>query len=258
MASRSTQSASVRIASMIALCRALTAAGGAVAPREAYEWIRSNTDLEIRIPAVTKLTAANHFEREIRFARQELAEAGLLATSQGEWRLLDANAAEMTIEQAREITRQNTRRRRWAKHTERPPEPSFSVPGALPRPSTGPRPVDWQGTVTRSCGPTNTYLFRFEGTNLWKIGFAMDVEARLREVNRHVPVELLDGRWILVRTQIWPSAELAYHMEQRILTELTSQITVYERVQCLESEMFSAWLSASEKLARTDRRPQAE
>jgi hypothetical protein len=79
---------------------------------------------------------------------------------------------------------------------------------------------------------------------VWKIGFASDVQARLREVNRHVPVELLSQRWMLIHTKSWPSADTAYRMEQRILELLTAKRTVYERVQCAEPIIEEAWQRA--------------
>ncbi|MGN6818585.1 MAG: hypothetical protein ACTHJR_07930 [Sphingomonas sp.] len=229
---------------MLALVRSLAAGGGALSPHDTDAWIRANTDLTTRMPSVTKLSAAEHFEREIRFGRQELAEAGLLATVGGAWRLLDAEAVDMTAEQAREITRQNTRRRRDAKSADRGVKIRRPHSGRSPRATKGPRPVDWRGTVTRETGPASTYLFRFEGSHIWKIGFAANVEVRLREVNRHIPIELLDRRWVLIRSQPWASSELAYQMEQKVLEGLNSKRTVYERVECSEAEALKMWVQA--------------
>ncbi len=229
---------------MLALVRALATCGGALSPPEAYEWIRRNTDLAGRMPGLTKLSASQHLEREIRFGRQELAEAGLLATVGGVWRMLDAEAAEMSPEQARQIMRQNTRRRRGAVDDEKNADFTRSMRYPLPKPSKGPRPVDWQGIIVRETGPASTYLFRFGESHIWKIGFAAHVETRLLEVNRHIPVELLHQRWVLIRSRPWGSSELAYQMEQRVLADFGLSRTVYERVDCSEEEMLKVWVAA--------------
>lgn len=230
----------VRITSMLALVRALAVHGGYATPHQTYDWIKLNTDLSDRLPTETKLARSAHFEREVRFARQELADAGLLATTNGVWRLLDAAAADLTSEDARRIMQDNTRRRRAGQMK------GELAPGTAPsgQPTTGPRPTSWEQMVKREIGAASAYLFRFAASAVWKIGFASDVQARLREVNRHIPVELLGQRWILIHTQRWPSGDMAYRMEQRILELLTAKRTVYERVQCPEPVMEEAWQTA--------------
>jgi hypothetical protein len=230
----------VRITSMLTLVRALAAQGGYATPHQTYDWIKRNTDLLDRLPTETKLSRTVHFEREVRFARQELADAGLLASTNGAWRLFDAAAADLTAEDARRITQDNTRRRRAGK-TKGELLPGAGLSG---QPTTGPRPTSWEQMVKREIGPASAYLFRFAASAVWKIGFASDVQARLREVNRHVPVELLGQRWMVIHTKLWPSAEMAYQMEQRILDLLTAKRTVYERVQCPEPIIEEAWQTA--------------
>jgi hypothetical protein len=225
---------------MLALARGLAAHGGYATPHQTYEWIKLNTDLPDRLPTGTKLAPSAHFEREVRFARQELADAGLLASTNGAWRLLDEAAADLTAEDARRITQDNTRRRR-AGHMK---GDLASASAASGQPTTGPRPTSWEQMVKREIGPASAYLFRFAASAVWKIGFASDVQARLREVNRHIPVELLGQRWRLIHVQLWPSADMAYQMEQRILELLTANRTVYERVQCPEPVMEEAWQTA--------------
>lgn len=236
---------SIRVSSMIALARALGAHGGYALPKQAYDWIRSNTDLPKLMPLDTKLAPSDHFEREVRFGRQELAEGGLLATADGSWRLLDSASVNLTPDAARLITRENTRRRRARREVTTEPEPRLSSSPAGAAPTKGPRPVAWQGIVTRELGPAATYLLRFEGSDIWKVGFAVDVESRLREINQHVPVELLNRRWLLVKTKQWPSAELAHRMEQAVLARLCDVRTVYERVSCSGDSVEVAWDEAA-------------
>lgn len=244
---------SVRIASMLALVRALGAQGGYATPHQAYDWIKQNTGLPDRMPTGTKLSSSAHFEREVRFARQELADAGLLASTEGAWRLLDAAAAELTPEDARRITQANTRLRRAGQAKGKFVLNETSLPHSGGQPTTGPRPAIWERLVKREIGPASVYVFRFAESPIWKIGFAGDVEARLREVNRHIPVELLGQRWTLIRRKLWPSSNLAYRMEQRILEMLKAERTVYERVQCPEPIVEEAWQRAlSEMVGEAD------
>jgi len=229
---------------MLALARALAAQGGYATPHQTYDWIQRNTDLPDRMPSETKLSRSAHFEREVRFARQELADAGLLASTDGAWRLLDAAAAELTPEDARRITQDNTRQRRAGQTKGGSVSKVTSLAPSGQQPTTGPRPASWERLVKREIGPASVYVFRFAESSLWKIGFAADVEARLREVNRHMPVELLGQRWVLIRTKLWPSSDMAYRMEQRILAILKDKRTVYERVQCSEPLVDEAWQMA--------------
>jgi hypothetical protein len=235
---------SVRIASMLALVRALAAHGGYATPGQTYDWIKRNTDLPDRMPTETKLPSSAHFEREVRFARQELADAGLLASTEGAWRLLDAAAADLTPDDARRITQDNTRRRRAGQTKGEFVPETTPPPHSGQQPTTGPRPASWEQLIKREIGPASVYVLRFAESAVWKIGFAGDVEARLRDVNRHIPVELLGQRWTLIRTKLWPSSDMAYQMEQRILEILTAKRTVYERVQCPEPIVEEAWQRA--------------
>jgi hypothetical protein len=230
---------------MIALVRALSALGGYARPRQAYDWIRENTGLAQRMPKGTKVSEVDHFEREVRFGRQELAEGGILATAEGSWRLLDSCATDLSVELARRITRDNTRRRRERRARARGGKNSESISPSRPTmPSIGPRPTAWQGTVRRELGPASTYLLRFEGSDIWKVGFAVSVEGRLREINQHVPVELIGRRWLMVKTQRWASSEMAHRMEQAVLVRLSASRTVYERVRCSEAEVVAGWEQA--------------
>lgn len=112
-------------------------------------------------------------------------------------------------------------------------------------PTTGPRPAaSGTSTVTRTeADRAFTYCFRFGTRLVWKIGRARDVEARLREVNTHVPHEALGERWSLHMLYEWTSESLAHDMEQRVLTFLRNggHPSEGERVQCSESQLEAAW-----------------
>jgi T5orf172 domain len=89
-----------------------------------------------------------------------------------------------------------------------------------------------------------TYVLRFGGRNVWKIGHAQDVESHLAEVNKHIPYDVLGERWSVAWHQIWPKQTAAYEMEQRVLAILAARRTEGERVTCTEDEIRAAWICA--------------
>jgi hypothetical protein len=96
--------------------------------------------------------------------------------------------------------------------------------------------------VTRDiCGPGWVYSVRFGDRDVWKIGHTNDVRTRLSELNKHIPYEVLGERWTVFRTHKWATPELAYAMEQRILTNLAKHRTTGERVRCSETELAEVW-----------------
>jgi len=122
----------------------------------------------------------------------------------------------------------------------------------LAKPTTGPAPTSWNGTVTRDAnGEASTYVFQFGKRNIWKIGHAQDVQARLSDVNRHIPTEALGEQWMIVLHQRWPSEAAAYRMEQDVLARLSCHRTSGERVQCERQQIEAAWVQ-SMTLTRTN------
>lgn len=112
-------------------------------------------------------------------------------------------------------------------------------------PTTGPRPSSWSGVVVRDVAQDAfTYAFRFGNRDLWKIGHATDVRARLSEVNKHVPHEVLGERWRQVLLQRWPNEVDAYNMEQHVLGTLRGPSSVGERVSCTRGKLESVWAAA--------------
>lgn len=109
-------------------------------------------------------------------------------------------------------------------------------------PSTGPRPTTWNGTIGRNAEEASfTYAFRFGSRDLWKIGHAKDLAARLTAVNKHVPSEVIGEAWSLALQHPWPTEGAAYDMEQRVLTALRAPSSVGERVACSKRTLESAW-----------------
>lgn len=101
-----------------------------------------------------------------------------------------------------------------------------------------------------------TYAFRFDNMDIWKIGWAHDVQKRCADVNAHIPSELLeeidcsltpaDAVWRPYKQCRWRTAHEAWHMEQALLDEFRSNIR--ERVRCTEPEFNQAWTRVSARL----------
>jgi T5orf172 domain-containing protein len=105
------------------------------------------------------------------------------------------------------------------------------------RPTTGPTPSSWTGATGRDVNRTAfTYSLRFGSLNIWKIGYAIDVKERLKQVNWHIPPEAVPERWGIKFQQQWSSEPDAYAMEQRVLKVLSNHRTEGERVSCTESD----------------------
>ncbi|MBZ0215949.1 MAG: hypothetical protein K8F25_05320 [Fimbriimonadaceae bacterium] len=113
------------------------------------------------------------------------------------------------------------------------------------RPTTGIIPSAWQSTIERKLGnPSVTYALRFGKFDCWKVGHTTDVQRRLNEVNKHIPVEVLNSQWVLAMQQKWPDENLAYDMEQRVFTALNQHRTSGERIQCSQTVLQSAWIDS--------------
>ncbi|MCB8821915.1 hypothetical protein [Microvirga rosea] len=116
---------------------------------------------------------------------------------------------------------------------------------AAARPTTGPTPSTWVGSAGRNVNrDAFTYALRFGRTNTWKIGHAVDLAERVREVNWHIPPEVVPNPWFPVLQQRWPDEISAHGMEQRVLKLLERYRTEGERVRCSEDEIWMAWKAA--------------
>lgn len=233
---------STRVHYMLALVRALTANDGRARPGTAYSWLEAHGERRYQVPP-RDVDPDMHFRREVRFARQELADGGILISTDGEWRLADASpGASMSADDARRIIRDNRRRREQRREGSTPDVGGTKreIP-PLARPTTGPRPSRWEGTIVREDGPASTYALRFGTSDLWKIGFAGNVDDRVAQVNQHVPVELLGDGWRLELRVDWPCQDMAYAMEQEVLLRLFDERTMFERVRCSREQLESAW-----------------
>lgn len=242
----------VRTQHVLAVARALVAMDGSATLPQVYAWIEDN-GLRRVLHTPEGMTEEEHYRREVRFARQELLYGGLLVTVGNRWRAVDMDLMlALTPDAVQQMIRQNNRDRR-DKRTAPPssgPIRAGQMASRQPTASTGPRPVSWSREVTRADGPAQTYALRFGDTDLWKIGFASDARSRVSVINRHLPTELVDITWVLVRSFRWPNQLAAYAMEQEVLTILASERTIFERVRCSPERLASAWDQARAAIVR--------
>lgn len=113
------------------------------------------------------------------------------------------------------------------------------------KPTTGPTPNSWTGSTGRDVDRRAfTYAFRFGNTEVWKIGHAVDVSERLKQVNQHIPTEIISQQWRPVMQHAWNSEVDAHGMEQRVFKALAEHRTAGERVRCHERVLMSAWMLA--------------
>ncbi|RZJ47374.1 MAG: hypothetical protein EON87_01165 [Brevundimonas sp.] len=233
----------------MAVARALVSSGEPVSPSKVYAWLETN-GLRRTGTAPSGAVSDQQFQKEIRFARQELADGRLVRSINGRWAAVQIDELlRLTPDRAREMISRNRRDREDRRSKGEQTAQASVLRHSGPSPTTGPRPSEWTSIMRRTDGRASTYAFRFGETNLWKIGFASRVDARLREVNRHVPTELGGSAWAKVHTTQWPSQLAAYAMEQEVLQRLTRERTVFERAWCTPERLKAIWGSARTAIA---------
>lgn len=115
------------------------------------------------------------------------------------------------------------------------------------RNTTGPRPTDTSYHGNRSAMETEAWAYglRFGDRDVWKIGWADDIDERCATVNQHIPVELGGlEQWSVKFRQRMKNRDAAYKMEQRVLTLLDAKRKGFERVHCTHADLQSVWTQA--------------
>lgn len=235
---------------MAGILDSLRALGGTASISSVYHWL-----IEQKIAYPDDLTTlqtdgGSRFHKEVRWARKELFDAGLLrAPDRGTWALTEVGlATQMTPAAARQMVsaRASQRRREKVEATlaisDQNPMPKEEQDDRELGPTTGPVPSDWSGQVTRTASDRSwTYLARFGGRDVWKIGHATSISERLTELNKHVPFEALGESWAVVGALEWDDATAAYIAEQKILNLLQPYRTIGERLHCPEETIKRSW-----------------
>ncbi len=94
-----------------------------------------------------------------------------------------------------------------------------------------------------------TYLLQFSEKPIWKVGYTKDLEARLRNINEHLPFEYTGEYWHLKLYETWSDVMQAYEMEQKVLKELSPYRGNRERLSCSFHLVKQAWHAASSTLS---------
>ena len=102
--------------------------------------------------------------------------------------------------------------------------------------------------------PASTYLLRFANSDIWKVGWAHNVAARCRDINTHIPTELLrrlpelddNPQWHIHKSHEWTNAQQAHAVEQAVLRALAERrlTTRHERAEAKESVILAIWQQA--------------
>lgn len=112
--------------------------------------------------------------------------------------------------------------------------------------NVGPMPSEWSKFISRTDGPTATYLLQFGKTDVWKIGISKNPKNRLDALNFSIPFEITKAKWELRMTQTFTSGIIAYDMEQYLLKKLNEYSRGHERVQCRRDIVEHAWIKYCE------------
>lgn len=228
---------------MVHLLDVLRSAGGTLPSTEVFEELRRSGSARLSDLETLQSSGETRFAKEVRFARLELVAASLLdCPVGGVWSLSETGwSTFLTPDDACSLV--SARRR------------GSTLPGSRPSqlpvsgPTRGLPPTSWTAMVARDVGGIAfTHILQFGEADIWKVGYANDVPARLAQVNRHVPYEHLGRQWTLFAKRRWPDAPAAFAMEQRLLGLLQRQRTVGERVGCPRSTIVKAWRTCMEAI----------
>ncbi len=107
--------------------------------------------------------------------------------------------------------------------------------------SKGPTPSARDGGGYELGQTTHTYIMQFGSRPCFKIGLSTDVKRRLGEVNKHIPVEVLEEAWSVLLTHEWDSENAAYIMEQAVLDALPQDKIIGERVRVPKRIIEDIW-----------------
>jgi hypothetical protein len=227
---------SSRVVYMIGILDELRDAGGTLASSEVADRLKAHG--MARIADLEKLqdSGETRFAKELRFARLELARAGLIESgSPGQWGLSAIGwGCFPTVQEAQALI---SRRRRG------PLDTVDNMRGAV-GPTTGPRPSGYSTTMVRSIAePSFAYALRFGSSDIWKIGHTQNLENRLKQIRCHVPDEILGMNWEVFATHACHDSLQAFALEQALFAMLREYRTTGERIGCSRTRLVAAWRS---------------
>jgi hypothetical protein len=90
------------------------------------------------------------------------------------------------------------------------------------------------------------YVLNFQESDIFKIGWAFDVEARAKDINQHIPSEILQRQWEIFLWRKFPDQFQAYAAEQSLLQgPLRKYWTKGERVKIGAGKLRAMWTGLS-------------
>lgn len=125
------------------------------------------------------------------------------------------------------------------------PPPDLGNPsrkGGVAKPARGVPPAVSGYQVTRTKLTSFVYVLHFQETDIFKVGWAFDVEARAKDINQHIPSEVLPQQWEIFLWRRYDDQFQAYEAEQLLLRgPLKKYRTQGERVRIGERELRLIW-----------------
>lgn len=230
---------------MVEVVESLIALGGFATPQDVYLWLEHHGRAPENDLSIVQQDGGTRFRKEVRWARKELFDAGVIENESGGWLLLRPwTPGSFTVDQAREMIRERTKARRIAPGVKSEGQNAGLSTDSrrVSAPTTGPTPTAWVREVAHSLnGPAYTYLLQFGEHPIWKVGFTRSLRIRLRDINAHIPTELLGDAWEVRRSKKWPSPLLAFRMEQKVLAAFGEHRSSGERVKAPGPLVFRTW-----------------
>ncbi|MGB8322435.1 MAG: hypothetical protein WCE52_05680 [Candidatus Acidiferrum sp.] len=98
-----------------------------------------------------------------------------------------------------------------------PPSKNSRRKSGVAKPGRGPPPAVSGYQVTRTKMTSFVYVLHFQNMDIFKVGWAFDVEARAKDINQHIPSEVLRQQWEIFLWRRYSDQFQAYDAEQRLL-----------------------------------------
>jgi hypothetical protein len=234
---------------MINLLDVLRRLGGEAHRKEVFASMINDSIARAEDLDAIQTDGGTRFRKHVDFSRKELFDSGLIGDGgPGIWYLTSTGENTfLTHATANRIVALNQKLR----HLREPQRKELAVTVMVRRrpsagPTTGPIPVTWSGCVIRDVlRPAVTYVLQWGNSDVWKVGQTNDIERRVSQINKHVPVEILGTYWNLLTTQQWDNCVLAHAMEQEVFRLLHTSRVLGERLRCSEETLRQAWTEAA-------------
>ncbi|HEX8467835.1 MAG TPA: hypothetical protein VF620_08530 [Allosphingosinicella sp.] len=239
---------------MIKLLDVLRALGGVAHRSTVFEYmISEGTARQVDLDVV-QTDGGTRFKKHVDFSRKELFDGGLIGDAGAGLWLLTSSGEDtiLTHASANQIVALNRALRPLRRVQQKEASRRAKIRRFASGPTTGPKPAAWSGQVSRdNLQPAVTYVLRWGETDVWKVGHTIDIDKRVSQVNKHIPVEVLGISWCLITTRRWENSILAHAMEQEVFRLIDPSRSLGERLRCSGSCLIPAWDEAQTIVARS-------